>query len=102
MEASAGDVMMVNLGEIHDGYTRRGQKRGLRMLYFSPSLIDREIQEALNIKIGEIHPAVRDPALTIHFAALFACVTDLHSDPLERTFSEVANRASIRCDRTGE
>src|SRR5258708_34121803 len=45
VDASAGDVIMVNPGEIHDGCPYRGQARGWQMLYLTPSLLAKEVED---------------------------------------------------------
>src|SRR5262245_51761747 len=44
VEAEAGDVIMVNPGEMHDG-APLGGARGWRILYLDPALVAREIAE---------------------------------------------------------
>ena len=41
VEAQAGDAIMVNPGEMHDGIPVGGGVREWRMLYFDPSLVAR-------------------------------------------------------------
>ena len=38
VEASAGDVIMVNPGEMHDGAPLHSDARGWRMIYLDPAL----------------------------------------------------------------
>lgn len=84
VEASAGDVIMVNPGEMHDGYTQHGEKRGWRMLYLSPALFANAIEDEFSRTVDIVLPVVRDPVLVNHFSGLFSCVTDRNSDPIER------------------
>ena len=41
VEASAGDVITLNPGELHDGLGRKGTPRHWRMLFFAPEIIRR-------------------------------------------------------------
>jgi AraC-like DNA-binding protein len=72
VESEAGDVIMVNPGEMHDGIPIGGQARGWRMLYFDPGLVASQV-ETQQPEI--VRPAVRDPALARVFAQLFAEVS---------------------------
>lgn len=74
VEAEAGDVIMVNPGEMHDGTPISGQPRGWRMLYFDPTLVTREVEEE-GVQPEIVRPAVCDPALARQFARLFAGVS---------------------------
>jgi len=75
VEAGAGDVIMVNPGEMHDGSPLEEGPRSWRMLYFEPSLVQQSLagQPAGGSEI--IHPAVKDRHLADRFAALFQAVT---------------------------
>src|SRR5258708_30262545 len=63
VSASAGDVIMCNPGEMHDGAPLDGQARGWRMLYLDPALVAREIQEEFAGPVEIVHPVATDPAL---------------------------------------
>lgn len=84
VDASAGDVIMVNPGEIHDGCPYRGQVRGWRMLYLTPSLLAKEVEDENPGQDYTVRPAVRDPLLAKQFSRMFASITNLQSEPLER------------------
>ena len=84
VDASAGDVIMVNPGEMHDGHPHTGEVRGWRMLYLSPALFAKEIDDEVSGGAPTLRPVVQDPWLTKHFTSLFASITDAHADPLER------------------
>src|ERR1700675_1857835 len=45
VQASAGDVIMANPGEMHDGAPLNVDVRGWRMLYLDPVLVTREVEE---------------------------------------------------------
>jgi AraC-like DNA-binding protein len=81
VEAFAGDTIMVNPGEVHDGLPVRESGRCWRMLYLDPGLVSRELGEgALR---GEIaRPTVRDPVLAGLFTGLFAKLTAQAPEPL--------------------
>ena len=78
VEAKAGDVIMVNPGEMHDGRPAGDGTRRWRMLYFEPALITRlaAAESADNVEV--VRPAVHDPVLARRFAQLFEVVTAAH------------------------
>jgi AraC-like DNA-binding protein len=82
VEAVAGDVIMVNPGEIHDGAPVDGAPRGWRMIYLDPAYFAIQVSEEFAGPIEIMCPAVRDPLLARHFAHLFRCLTDAQSDRL--------------------
>jgi AraC-like ligand binding domain len=45
VESEAGDVIMVNPGEMHDGMPVDGFARGWRILYLDPTMLAREIAD---------------------------------------------------------
>jgi hypothetical protein len=70
VESQAGDVIMVNPGEMHDG-APMGGARGWRIIYLDPALVARELA---NEGIGSelvIRPVARDPHLATHVVRLF-------------------------------
>jgi len=74
VNASAGDVIMVNPGEVHDGAPLDGNPRGWRMIYIDPALVVREVEEEIAGQVEIVHPVARDRLLAAHFARLFACL----------------------------
>jgi AraC-like DNA-binding protein len=84
VDASAGDVIMVNPGEMHDGAPLDGNARGWRMLYLDPALVAEEVEHEILGAAEVVRPVARDPLLAKHFARLFACLIDLKSDRLEQ------------------
>ena len=82
--ASAGDVMMLNPGEMHDGMPLDGKARGWRILYFDPALVAAELEEEIMGRPEILRPVAHDPLLAAHFARLFRCVTASHTDSLAR------------------
>lgn len=83
VEARAGDVIMVNPGEMHDGMPAGIGPREWQMLYFEPALVCRiaETEGADGIEV--VRPAVRDPILATRFAQLFDRMTASPSSQLE-------------------
>jgi len=84
VNASAGDVIMANPGEIHDGTPLDGNARGWRMLYFDPALVAAEVEEEIVGPPEIVRPVACDALLAAHFARLFACLTAPHSDRLAK------------------
>lgn len=80
VNASAGDVIMVNPGEIHDGAPLDGNVRGWRMIYFDPDLVARELSEETDAQVEIVRPVAQDPLLAMQFARLFACVAGSQPD----------------------
>jgi len=70
VEAEAGDVIMVNPGEMHDG-APLGGARGWRILYLDPALVAREIAEEFAGEELVIRPVARDSQLAAHVVRLF-------------------------------
>ena len=99
VEAHAGDVIMCNPGEIHDGMPINpgAGARGWRILYFEPSLISNDVSEEAG---GEmiVAPVVRDRRLASRVATLFRLIERRVSDPLAieeclvRCLMEVSHR----------
>jgi AraC-like DNA-binding protein len=82
VEAHAGDIIMVNPGEMHDGMPLGGSGREWRMLYFDPSIVTRLVEGEGVTGIEIVRPAVSDRLLARRFAALFAGVIDRAPDLL--------------------
>jgi len=80
VKASAGDVIMANPGEMHDGAPLDGQARGWRMIYLDPDLVAREVEEEIAGQAEIVRPVARDRLLAGHFARLFACLTASQSE----------------------
>jgi AraC-like DNA-binding protein len=74
--ASAGDVIMVNPGEVHDGSpVERGRARGWRMLYFDPALLEAELRDEVAGPLELARPVAGDRPLAARIARLFEVVT---------------------------
>ena len=84
VSASAGDVIMANPGEMHDGAPLDGGARGWRIIYLDPALMSREVEEEAVGTVEVVRPVARDPLLARHFARLFACLTAEQPDRLAR------------------
>ena len=82
VEAGAGDTIMVNPGEMHDGMPLDGRARGWRMLYLDPDVLARQTAAEAVGPIEITRPAAGDPVLAGHFAGLFAQVTASVPDAL--------------------
>jgi AraC-like DNA-binding protein len=82
VDASAGDVIMANPGEMHDGIPVDGSARGWRIIYIDPALLTREVEEEIVGPVEIVRPVARDPLLAGHFAQLFARLTASRSDHL--------------------
>ena len=83
VQASAGDVIMANPGEMHDGAPLNVDVRGWRMLYLDPVLVTREVEEEIvGHHVEIVRPVVRDPLLARYFAQLFGCLTTSRPDRL--------------------
>jgi AraC-like DNA-binding protein len=82
VSASAGDVIMVNPSEMHDGMPLDGNPRRWRMIYIDPLLVAREVAEETVSSVEIVRPVVHDPRLAGHFVRLFARLTAPQSDRL--------------------
>jgi AraC-like DNA-binding protein len=82
VSASAGDAIMVNPGEMHDGAPLDGSARGWRIIYLDPAPMAREVEEEFAGPVEIVRPVARDALLARRFAALFASLTSEQSDPL--------------------
>lgn len=83
-EASPGDVIMCNPGEMHDGVPLAGRVRGWRIVYFDPALVTREVAEDIPGGLEIVRPVAHDPLLARSFARLFASLSAREADPLAR------------------
>ncbi|MEP6731375.1 MAG: AraC family transcriptional regulator [bacterium] len=82
VSASAGDVIMVNPGEMHDGAPFADTARGWRMIYLDPALVMRTVEDDVANTAEIVRPVVHDPLLASSLARLFARLTNLHAEPL--------------------
>jgi AraC-like DNA-binding protein len=73
VNAQAGDVIMVNPGEVHDGAPLGTHpERTWRMLYLAPSLMNCVAEQEGIDHVELTHPAVHDARLTVVVERLFA------------------------------
>jgi AraC-like DNA-binding protein len=84
VRASAGDVIMVNPGEIHDGAPLDGAAREWRIIYLEPAIVTREADEEFAGPAEIVRPVASDPVLASHLTGLFHNFIAGRSDPLER------------------
>jgi len=73
VEAQAGDVVMVNPGEMHDG-SPIGGARGWRIIYIDPPVVRRAIADDVAEADLTIKPVARDPRLGANVARLFGAL----------------------------
>ncbi|MFM0153618.1 AraC family transcriptional regulator [Paraburkholderia sediminicola] len=84
VEARAGDAIMVNPGEVHDGSPLDERGRAWRMLYFEPSMLTDVAIELNGVTTPEIEltqPVVHDPLLKVLFERLFAVSVEAQTVP---------------------
>jgi AraC-like DNA-binding protein len=91
VESEAGDVIMVNPGEMHDGVPVDGVARGWRILYLDPMMIARETADETTDGELIVRPVARDPQLARHVVRLFAQVENPARDNL------AAEESLLRC-----
>ena len=82
VEAEAGDVIMVNPGEMHDGMPAGSFARGWRILYLDPTLVAHEIADEAAGEELIVRPVARDPQLARHVLRLFARLSSAVPDSL--------------------
>jgi len=84
VRASAGDIIMVNPGEIHDGAPLDGAAREWWILYLDPAVVAREADEEFAGPAEIVRPVASDPILARRLTYLFDSLVAGRSDPLER------------------
>jgi len=82
INARAGDVIMVNPGEIHDGAPLSGESRRWRMIYFDSQWMAREAAQEFAGEFEIVRPVAQDAALARLFNRLFARLTSTQTDTL--------------------
>jgi len=106
VESEAGDVIMVNPGEIHDGMPVGNTARGWRILYLDPTFVAREIAEETTGGELIVCPVARDPQLAEQVTRLFTQVENVGRDGLALEESlvcclmRVLHRHGVRGPRT--
>jgi hypothetical protein len=101
VSASAGDVIMANPGETHDGVPLDNNARQWRMIYIDPALLAGELKEETVRPVEIVHPVAQDLLLARHFARLFACLTAARSDRLAREVRARSDKGDGRGDARG-
>jgi len=86
VESRAGDIIMVNPGEMHDG-TPVGGARGWHILYLDPTMVMREMSAEPAVGDLVIRPVARDPHMAGDIGRLFA---ELGASAPDRTVMEEA------------
>ena len=84
VRASAGDVIMVNPCEMHDGEPLDGFAREWRIIYLDPAVVSSETDEEFRGPSEIVRPVARDPLLATLLTELFDSLVGAHSDSLER------------------
>jgi AraC-like DNA-binding protein len=84
VRALAGDVIMVNPGEIHDGAPLDATAREWRIIYLDPTVVAREADEEFVGPAEIVRPVAHDPLLAWRLTELFDSLVAGHTDPLER------------------
>lgn len=85
VEASAGDLITVNPGEVHDGMAI-GDSRKWAMLYLDPrkvSAIAADIHEGKRAETEFINPVFRNAAAAHRFAVAYAAHESGHDDAMD-------------------
>ncbi|KAA9001926.1 AraC family transcriptional regulator [Affinibrenneria salicis] len=90
VESRAGDIIMVNPGEIHDG-APVGGVRGWHIIYLAPNLLMREAGDDVAPGDLTIRPVAQDAQLAGEILRFFRELSRQNSDPLAR------EEALLRC-----
>lgn len=108
VEASAGDIITVNPGEVHDGAPIGDGRRSWRMLYLNPALVAEltaDITEGWTVSAVEFtQPTVSDKRMAGGFRTLFQAMTagDAAHDGLEADETLLLFLGGLLQTRTGE
>ena len=102
VQAVAGDLIMVNPGEVHDGAPLGGQSRCWHMLYLEPALVDTASSEVLPAAGATPfwRPVARDDRLTACFERLQVRLA-AHAGPLACDEAQLALLAHLLCGQAG-
>jgi AraC-like DNA-binding protein/quercetin dioxygenase-like cupin family protein len=101
VEASAGDIITVNPGEVHDGMPIADRARTWRMLYLDPSVVMALVSEIRESGTGHFefhHPVLHDRRTRERLAALLAATDPASAQGLdeEALLLLIADLAGIR------
>lgn len=95
VEATAGDVITVNPGEVHDGHPIDARGRRWRMLYLAPGLLQAASDDvAPGVRFEFTAPVIRDARLAARFHHLFDTVASSGAQDLQ------AETALLQCVAT--
>jgi AraC-like DNA-binding protein len=84
VRAFAGDIIMVNPGEIHDGAPIENASRKWRIVYLDPAVLTNAASEDFNGPAEIVRPVASDPILRLRLTELFESVMTRHDDSLEQ------------------
>ncbi|HHG8771541.1 TPA: AraC family ligand binding domain-containing protein [Raoultella planticola] len=79
VDAAAGNMIMVNPGEIHDGAPLLGP-RSWQMVYIEPQIVTAEFEDGIRAEEILLRPVVEDPHLRQLMLRLFREITALSAD----------------------
>ena len=98
VESRAGDVIMVNPGEMHDGVPASAAPRGWRIMYFAPEVVARELAGEQVDGDLTIAPVVRDSRLAAAVTRLFDQLAQSCPDPMaaEESLVSCLMQAALR------
>ena len=82
IEATRGDIIMVNPGEMHDGTCLDQKPRGWNMLYLEPQIASEILEDDRCSTVRTLRPAVSDHNQAKRFERLFDALTEPNSDSL--------------------
>jgi len=94
VEASAGDVVMANPGEMHDGIPIENKPRTWKMIYLDSAVLAGQVADEMAGRFEVARPVARDPLLAGLFLRLFKSFT---SSCLERMAQEESLLRTLMC-----
>lgn len=83
VEATPGDVICVNPGEVHDGTSIDGCIRGWQMLYVDAKVVEQAIGTDIRSGVEIARPVIQDTFLARKITLLFNCIAVSRSDSFE-------------------
>jgi AraC-like DNA-binding protein len=94
VEATPGDVICVNPGEVHDGTSMGDDVRGWLMLYVDARVLDEHIGADIKSRSEIVSPVIKDATLASRITSCFNCIADL---PLDLLACEERLIACVAC-----
>jgi AraC-like DNA-binding protein len=82
VEAVAGDIIMVNPGEMHDGSSLDGLPRSWRMVFLEPEVVHGVLGLGRQSYNSDLRPSVRDRDQIVRFGCLFSALRDARPERL--------------------